>query len=607
MDKNNNLYKKYLYLSSAFIAAIAVLLCMLVLKNITPTNYIRSISSANEMYMDIEGTDIKGQKITLPYTLKDVEAGTKISLYNDFIISQSNMMYAKTVYAPLTVTVDGTEVYSYGKKGTFPSILRDPPTQVCLINIPTADNARHIEFIYEFPYDRNGLSLSAPLYGEGSNLMRYLSLKMIYQFLCAILEIFIGIFLVVMFLALAPSEVNARSVLWLGLFGVTFGLWSFCECNYTVLLMQQPYLLYVGAFVGMFSCTLPILLFAQEIIDKKSIILIILTAISGISACTAVLLQLVGKVPFHKSMFFFHILMPINFVAVAAAVFIKGFKEKRLAKFSAALFILAASAILELVNYSLNIVSSKTLILQTGVIIFLILTEYFSGIDLRKFFALKSENRRLADNMAIMEKQMTAQYESGKIMIDTAEELKKQRHDLKHQYVVLDGLIERKEYDRAKAYIAELIKEIPQDKVVFYCRNEALNAIFTYYVNAAKEHSIKTDISLDINEKTENITDVQLCILFGNLLENAIEACCRVQGERFVKLYAYIKAEMMYIAMDNSYDGNIRKKGSHFISSKRGEIGTGLRSVAAIAEKHGGTAKFTENENVFESSVCLKI
>ena len=94
------------------------------------------------------------------------------------------------------------------------------------------------------------------------------------------------------------------------------------------------------------------------------------------------------------------------------------------------------------------------------------------------------------------------------------------------------------------------------------------------------------DISLEIPDET-SLTDTQLCIIFGNLLENAIEACCRTENEnRFIKLSSNIKAGMLYIAMDNSCDGNIRIENGGFISSKRNEIGTGINSITAIVKKY---------------------
>ena len=595
------------YLPKICFIVFLILFGTLLSKNITPPHYIRGISSAYEMYMDVEGTDIKGEKITLPYSLKNIKKGTKIHLYNDFVISPNDMMYIKTVYAPLRVIANEAEIYRYGCKGTYPDILKDPPTQVCLINIPTAQEVTHIELIYEFPYERDNLSLSPPLYGEGSDLMRYLFLKMFVPFILPVLQLFIGAFLIIMFAALLPSEINANSLLWLGLFGITFGLWSLCECNFTVLIVQSPYVLYIGAFMSMFVSSLPILLFTGCILERKSRLLDTLTAITAVSVLTAVILQLSGKVPFHKSMFFFHYLMLVNFISMCLIVCVRGVKDKNTSRFSAAYIAMTIFVMLELLNYSLDFVDYKTLLFQTGVLIFLVMNEYLTGMHLRNIVILRAENRRLSENMAIMEKQMAAQYESGRMLIETAEELKRQRHDLKHQYIVLDGFINEKEYDKAKAYIEKLIKAIPQDKVKVYCRNDALNAIITYYARSAEENNIKYDISLEIPDET-SLTDTQLCIIFGNLLENAIEACCRTENEnRFIKLSSNIKAGMLYIAMDNSCDGNIRIENGGFISSKRNEIGTGINSITAIVKKYGGNAKFNVNGNVFESSVCIEL
>ena len=97
-----------------------------------------------------------------------------------------------------------------------------------------------------------------------------------------------------------------------------------------------------------------------------------------------------------------------------------------------------------------------------------------------------------------------------------------------------------------------------------------------------------------------------LAIIFGNLLENAIEACLKIDKEkRFIRISSDISYDMLIITMDNSYDGNLLSVDGRFRSTKREGFGIGLSSVQSVAEKYGGNARFEDKDGHFQSSVYI--
>jgi len=59
--------------------------------------------------------------------------------------------------------------------------------------------------------------------------------------------------------------------------------------------------------------------------------------------------------------------------------------------------------------------------------------------------------------------------------------------------------------------------------------------------------------------------------------------------------------------MDNSFNGTLVKRDGRLISRKRDDFGIGTGPVAAMAERHGGTAQFTAGKGVFHASVYMQI
>lgn len=93
-----------------------------------------------------------------------------------------------------------------------------------------------------------------------------------------------------------------------------------------------------------------------------------------------------------------------------------------------------------------------------------------------------------------------------------------------------------------------------------YSNNPAADAILHYYASAAAQVNAAFDAVLLLPE-TLDFTDADLCILLGNLMENAVEACSRQHtGKRFIILKGKTSSHQLRLVADNSFDGTIHKK-----------------------------------------------
>lgn len=213
---------------------------------------------------------------------------------------------------------------------------------------------------------------------------------------------------------------------------------------------------------------------------------------------------------------------------------------------------------------------------------------------------IAQEKGRWAEQMLSLQ---VAQYESLK---QNMEQTKAQRHDLRHQLAVIRSYSMEGDTARLTGYLDTLIAEIPDQYGVFYCENIAVNAIVSHYAALAEKNGIKLSVKLTVPEYSERISDTSLCVIFGNLLENAIEACERmIGGDRFIRLYSRVQYKSLTITVDNSFDGTVHKQGGRWLSRKRSDYGTGTASVTAVAEKYGGGAVFEAEGQVFQASVYV--
>ncbi|MCR4891104.1 MAG: GHKL domain-containing protein [Lachnospiraceae bacterium] len=213
-------------------------------------------------------------------------------------------------------------------------------------------------------------------------------------------------------------------------------------------------------------------------------------------------------------------------------------------------------------------------------------------------------NLNLSSNLSLLESQINNQWERSEEYRKSQEILRRQRHDLRHQYAVLSYYLKQKEWDKMEAYLKELTDAVPESSLPAFCLNPCVNAICSYYASKANSSSINISIQIDVPEHSDNVIDSHLCIIFGNLLDNAIKACQQVSRNPFIKLRSKRDYDMLYITMDNSFNPLIPKAKQNKNSP---EHGIGLFSVRSIAESHKGDAEFKEENGVFLSSVWLHI
>ena len=183
------------------------------------------------------------------------------------------------------------------------------------------------------------------------------------------------------------------------------------------------------------------------------------------------------------------------------------------------------------------------------------------------------------------------------------------RHDFRHSVHMLSALAENGDLDSIRVHLSEYERRLAESVSVNYCSNAALNALFGYYHEMADAEKIKTDWKIKLPEPL-TVSELDMAALFGNIMENAISACTALpEEERYFDLTSEIRhGNSLYIVSTNSFDGKtLKSKDGNYRSTKHSGQGTGLSSIAAAAEKYGGSAHFYNSGSEFYADVVLKV
>ena len=183
-------------------------------------------------------------------------------------------------------------------------------------------------------------------------------------------------------------------------------------------------------------------------------------------------------------------------------------------------------------------------------------------------------------------------------------EMRGYKHDFHHHLQMLKGQLSAGETDRALAYIEELDGKLMRVDTLLKTGNVSMDAILSAKIAQAKAEDIDVTVKACVPEGL-TVTDVELSIVIGNLLDNAIEACLEITEGRFIRIYISMKGNMLYFSMLNAAGDKMKKSGSLFPTRKGGLHGFGLRRAEAIIEEHGGWIKYNSEAGAFTSEFLV--
>lgn len=121
------------------------------------------------------------------------------------------------------------------------------------------------------------------------------------------------------------------------------------------------------------------------------------------------------------------------------------------------------------------------------------------------------------------------------------------------------------------------------------------------------EKHITFDYTIEIPNKIK-MKPVDICVLFGNSLDNAIEACERItEGSKKISMIISYRNNSLIYSLSNSTNGHLVKNGRFFKTSKNnyGEHGLGLSNIERTVEKYNGILNIQHEDNMFKLSAVL--
>lgn len=209
-------------------------------------------------------------------------------------------------------------------------------------------------------------------------------------------------------------------------------------------------------------------------------------------------------------------------------------------------------------------------------------------------------------DMELVEVQITAQSNRHVEVMQQMDEIRIMRHDLRHHIRIVNSLVDKGDMERLRSFVGEMERDQRLYDNIVYSQNHVCDLVSHHAMLIATETNIRLSIRCGL-PRSFWVSETDLCVLLGNLLENALNACqLQSSGTREIIMTCKVQAAEAYIVLENTYDekmadSNARRDKAGLSRSS----GYGIPSIRNIADKYCGMATFKRNSGKYISSILL--
>ena len=182
------------------------------------------------------------------------------------------------------------------------------------------------------------------------------------------------------------------------------------------------------------------------------------------------------------------------------------------------------------------------------------------------------------------------------------------RHDYHNHLQSLKGYLSLNKVEQMKNYLNELETDLDSIDTLYHSGNLQLDSILNAKLAIAEKGQIRIHCDASIPPQL-HVSDLDLCVILGNLLDNAIESCRKIKDpdERFIRVYIGILKKQLYISITNATSETVKQRTDHYFTTKRGDHGHGLKRVDQVVKKYDGYLNRQNEPGVFATEIVLPL
>ncbi len=184
------------------------------------------------------------------------------------------------------------------------------------------------------------------------------------------------------------------------------------------------------------------------------------------------------------------------------------------------------------------------------------------------------------------------------------EQIRILRHDYKYHLNGMSQLLSSGNTEELDRYLNKIQIELNKNELSYFSDNPVVNGLVASYAEECKRQNIKFISNIVLPDQFK-IDNYELCIVLGNILQNALEATSKLEKDKEIELLVNkTEANQLAIICKNTYNGEIELINQQ-LSSKKTNGGFGIRSVQAVIQQYAGEFLTEWDETTFSVYILL--
>lgn len=237
-------------------------------------------------------------------------------------------------------------------------------------------------------------------------------------------------------------------------------------------------------------------------------------------------------------------------------------------------------------------------------VLFTIVGIIFTNSHLLKILEFASENNRLQYENNLFLQQSRMQYQYYDNLESQYRESLSIIHDAKRHIRAIEELYNHKEIETATLYSRNITEKLDSFQINEYTDNRVLNIILNDKMRLSEQNNIQFTCKIE-DVDLQFIDNIDLTTIFANLLDNAIEACLDLQGEKLIILQVGAFNNLIVINIKNTMDETVSDMGIIMKTNKKNHSGIGIPNVMKVVNKYNGDFNIQKEGNMFVCSIVL--
>lgn len=273
--------------------------------------------------------------------------------------------------------------------------------------------------------------------------------------------------------------------------------------------------------------------------------------------------------------------------------------------FTALLLLLMPLGIVTIIAFGKTTIFQNEILLERGIIdiyYFVFLCVICTMMYVTTLFLVTRiiTRRRVDEELKYAKELIIKEKENYQMILDYLNQIRTLKHDIRYHIHALANMNESARQD----YIKFMEEEYRLSEKTVYCDEPSINSLLQEYKDKTDQYGIRFDVNMGIPFKIP-VEPLSACVVIGNLLQNALEACLRVENEPYIAINARLETDGLRIMVLNSYDGQINTNGRELFTRKK-VGGLGLKSLKRILTREKDEINLAYDEKEFKAFVFME-